>query len=74
MRSDFPKNRFCPLTPAQEFPTPLRFPPLGGKLRYVGNFFVFRRDPLGSQRMFNAVLSSDASFLSTQDKVDKTCV
>ena len=28
--------------PAQKFPTPLRFPPVGGKLRYVGNFFAFR--------------------------------
>ena len=28
--------------PAQKFPTPLRFPPAGGKLRYVGNFFAFR--------------------------------
>lgn len=36
----------CLTAPAQKFPTPLRFPPLGGKLRYAGNFFVFRRGPL----------------------------
>ena len=48
--SDRPLVRIQFGVPAQKFPTPLRFPPLAGNLRYVGNFFAFRRDLRNSRR------------------------
>ena len=45
IRSDFPENRFCRLSPAQKFPPPLRFR-LCRKLHSGGDFFAFHRDSL----------------------------